>query len=306
MKVETLIVGATGQDGRFLTEKLLQQDQKVYATSRMTSSDRTKIYLEKFLNKVVVSNNWLEVLESCSIKNIYYLAGQSSVGQSYQQPREQFSSVTNEYIDLLEWIRVNNKEIKIFFAASGECFGDTSKIGPATEETKFNPINPYAYSKVFGAQVSKMYRELYQLNISIGYLFNHESKLRPEGFVVRKIIDAAKSIRDKKNNMLRLGNIGVVRDWGYAGDYVDAMFKIMQQAKLDDYVICTGKPASLYDFARTIFEYYDLPIDKYLEIDNENIRLLDAKEITGDPSKIMDELNWKPQFTYENLIQVIS
>lgn len=303
--MEALIIGATGQDGNFLTEKLIESGYKTHAVSRNLNSQKTNTYLAKYKDKVSVHTDWLELLKINNITQIYYLAGQSSVGHSFRYPREQFHTITEEYLDILEWVRAHNNAIKIFYAASGECFGDTSQVGPAIETTPYAPRNPYAYSKVIGAQISKMYREIYNLNISIGYLYNHESKLRPEGFVIRKIIDAAKSIKDKKTTMIELGNIHVVRDWGYAGDYVDAIYSIMQDATLEDYIICTGESSTLYELAGNIFEYYGLLIDNHLKISKENIREIDAKEITGNPAKLKNRYNWEPKYTYKNLVEVI-
>jgi GDPmannose 4,6-dehydratase len=235
---------------------------------------------------------------------IYNLAGQSSVGLSFLQPVETLESISIGTLNILEVLRFHNLPIKFYNAASSECFGDTNGEA-ANEETPFKPRSPYAVAKSAAFWQLANYREAYNLFACSGILFNHESPLRPKRFVTKKIIESVIDIKNGKWNELELGNVSIIRDWGWAPEYAFAMYQMLQQSQPDDYVIATGKSISLGEFVKIAFEYFDLDYKKYLKINESFIRPTDISFSKGDSSKAARKLKWEPKYVVDDVIKMM-
>jgi GDPmannose 4,6-dehydratase len=231
---------------------------------------------------------------------IYNLAGQTSVGLSFQQPAETLESISLGTLNLLEAIRFIGKPVRYYNASSSECFGDTG-ANPATETTPFHPRSPYAVAKSAAFWQVANYREAYGLFAASGILFNHESPLRPARFVTRKVVASAKRIATGSDERLQLGNLDIIRDWGWAPEYVDAMWRILQQERADDFVIATGQSCSLQDFVATVFAELGLDWRDHVDIDQGLYRTTDIMASFADPSKAAEELGWRAQFRVQDI-----
>lgn len=303
-----LICGVTGQDGAYLAKLLLEKGYDVYGGSRdaQMSSCRNLIRLsiESGVKLVSVSiNDFRSVLQTIlKIKpdEIYNLAGQSSVGLSFEQPVETLESISVGTLNLLEAIRFSNLPVRFYNAGSSECFGDTGTEA-ANELTPFRPRSPYGVAKAAAFWQVANYREAYQLHASTGILFNHESPLRPERFVTQKIVAAACRIAQGSSEILTLGNIDIARDWGWAPDYVEAMWLMLQQAEADDYVIATGKTNTLRNFIKTVFESVGLNWEEHVRTDASFFRPTDIAEGHANPSKACTRLSWKAHHTMNEI-----
>jgi len=271
---KALIIGITGQDGAYLAKYLLDKGYEVTGSSRdvMASSfaNLQTLGIRDKVKLVSVSINdfrsVFNAIQSFDPDEIYNLAGQTSVGLSFDQPVEAIESIAIGTLNILEVIRLQNKSIRFYNAGSSECFGDTGNI-PANEHTPFAPRSPYAVAKSTAKWLINSYRESYGLYACTGILFNHESPLRPERFVTQKIIAGAAKIKAGQLSKLQLGNLDISRDWGWAPEYVQAMWLMMQLDKPDDFVIATGRQESLKYFVAKAFEYFDLDWQKYVEIE---------------------------------------
>ena len=230
------------------------------------------------------------------------MAGQSSVGLSFEQPVESLESISIGTLNILESIRFSNSDIKFYNAGSSECFGDT-KDHAADENTLFQPRSPYAVAKATAFWLVSNYRESYNINASTGILFNHESPLRPDRFVTKKIIKTACQILKNKSLKLKLGNLDISRDWGWAPEYVEAMWLMLQSLKPEDYVIATGESNSLKDFIKTTFDYLNLSFDDHVISDESLVRPSDLKMGRGDPSKAERKLGWKATSKMKDVIE---
>ncbi|HDQ41343.1 MAG TPA: GDP-mannose 4,6-dehydratase [Desulfonatronum sp.] len=301
---KALILGISGQDGAYLTKFLLDKGYRVAGTSRdvqMSSfgnlvrlgvRDKVKLYS-------VSVNDFRSVLQAIirsEPDEIYNLAGQSSVGLSFDQPMETFESISVGVINLLEAIRFFSRPVRLYNAGSSECFGNTGGRA-ADEETPFRPRSPYAVAKAAAFWEVANYREAYGLYACSGILFNHESPLRPERFVTRKIVATACRIAKTGEGMLSLGNIDVQRDWGWAPEYIQAMWLMLQQDKPEDYVIATGQTHKLEDFVRVVFETLGLDWTRHVSINPDFLRPTDIMISRADPGKAARELGWKARFT---------
>jgi GDPmannose 4,6-dehydratase len=234
----------------------------------------------------------LLVLRKSKPDEIYYLAGQSSVGLSFEQPAETIQSITLGTLNMLEGCRMMEKQIKLYYAGSGECFGDTQGK-PANEQTPFFPMSPYAAAKSSAYWMVNNYRDAYGLFACTGILFNHESPLRPERFVTQKIIRAVKRIARGSNEKLKLGRLDIARDWGWAPDYVDAMWRMLQQDQAQNYVIATGTTMSLEEFVHAAFEEAGLHWQDHVVQDPSLFRPTDLAIGRADPSKAEKMLGWQ-------------
>lgn len=308
-----LVCGVTGQDGAYLAYLLLSKGYKVIGTSRDAQSN-TFSNLEKLgiKSKVILAsmalNDFRSVLQTITKYEpveIYNLAGQTSVGLSFSQPVETMESICSGVLNLLEAIRFINKKIHLYNAGSGEVFGNTLDA-PANEQTAFKPRSPYAVAKAAGYWQVVNYREAYDLFACTGLLFNHESPLRPKHFVTQKIIHAAREIAAGRLNKITLGNLNVVRDWGWAPDYVNAMWMMLQKSTPDDYIIATGHSCSLKDYVQKVFQQRNLEWEKYVEVDNSFYRLLDIEISMADVTKANTHLGWKADVSIEEAIQKMS
>ncbi len=307
-----LICGVSGQDGSYLAQLLLSRGYEVFGTSRdaQVSSFRNLHYLgienRVQLESMAVTDfrSVLQVVRKTSPTEIYNLAGQSSVGLSFQQPVETLESIVLGTLHLLEAIRLVERPIRFYNAGSGECFGDTGGIA-ATEETKFSPRSPYAVAKAAAFWEVANYREAYGLYACSGILYNHESPLRPERFVTRKIIAAAARIAAGSKEALRLGNLDIQRDWGWAPEYVEAMWLMLQQAEPRDYVIATGELHSLAEFVELGFREAGLDWRDHVVTDPDLLRPTDLKTGHGDPSLAARKLGWRAKYRMADVVTMM-
>ena len=305
-----LICGVSGQDGAYLAKFLLEKGYEVYGASRdaqMSSfNNLKKLGIYNDINLISLNiNDFRSTLQSITkIKpaEIYNLAGQSSVGLSFEQPVETLESITIGTLNILESIRFSDTSIKFYNAGSSECFGDTGGI-PANENTLFKPMSPYAVAKSAAFWLVNNYRQSYKIHASTGILFNHESPLRPNRFVTKKIISGACKCLKNKQEKLFLGNVNIYRDWGWAPEYVEAMWLMLQQDFADDYVIATGESYSLLDFIKTTFEHINLNWNDYVVTDNSLLRPTDLKYGSANPEKAFKVLGWKAKFNMKDVVK---
>lgn len=304
-----LICGISGQDGAYLSQLLLAQGYEVHGTSRDASNTgipglRTLGIAHRVtLHSMLVTDfrSVLQVLEKVQPQEVYNLAGQSSVGLSFEQPVETFESIGVGTLNLLEAIRFLKRDIRFYNAGSGECFGNTGERA-ADETTLFLPSSPYAIAKSTAYWTVANYREAYRLFACTGVLFNHESPLRPARFVTRKIIAAACRIAQGSREKLRLGNMHIVRDWGWAPEYVVAMWKMLQQDQASDYVIATGQSHSLEQFTGIAFGQLGLDWREHVEFDASLLRPADHMVARANPAKAARELPWRAQVTLPEIV----
>ena len=301
-----LICGVSGQDGAYLAQLLLSKGYVVYGGSRdaqMSSFwNLARLGIQADVRVVSVNINdfrsVLQTLLKTKPDEVYNLAGQSSVGLSFEQPVETLESISVGTLNLLEAIRFSNLPIRFYNAGSSECFGDTGSLA-ADELTPFRPRSPYGVAKAAAFWQVANYREAYQLHASTGILFNHESPLRPERFVTQKIVATACRIADGSDETLTLGNIDIARDWGWAPDYVVAMWQMLQQDSADDFVIATGQTNKLRDFIRVVFEAVGLNWQEHVQTDPSFFRPTDIAEGHANPAKAKQQLGWQASLTME-------
>ncbi|CCH56971.1 GDPmannose 4,6-dehydratase [Fibrisoma limi BUZ 3] len=309
---KALICGVSGQDGAYLAQLLLDKGYQVFGGSRdaQMASFRNleKLGIRKDVSLVSININdfrsVLQTLQKIKPYEVYNLAGQSSVGLSFEQPVETLESISVGTLNLLEAIRFSGLPIKLYNAGSSECFGDTGSA-PADEETPFRPRSPYGVAKAAAFWQVANYREAYQLFASTGILFNHESPLRPERFVTKKIVAAACRIAKGSQENLKLGNIDIARDWGWAPDYVEAMWLMLQQSQPDDYLIATGHTCKLKDFIRVVFECVNLNWEDHVVTDASFFRPTDIAEGHANPRKAKEKLGWEAQHKMEHVARLM-
>ncbi|QHW00503.1 GDP-mannose 4,6-dehydratase [Spirosoma endbachense] len=307
-----LICGISGQDGAYLAKLLLDKGYQVFGGSRdaqMASfNNLVRLGIREDIQLISVSiNDFRSVLQTLlKVKpdEIYNLAGQSSVGLSFEQPVETLESISVGTLNLLEAIRFSNLPIKFYNAGSSECFGDTGSLA-ADETTPFRPRSPYGVAKAAAFWQVANYREAYQLFASTGILFNHESPLRPERFVTQKIVAAACRIAKGSREILTLGNIDIARDWGWAPDYVEAMWQMLQHNLPSDYVIATGYTNKLSEFISVVFRTVGLEWKEHVRIDSSFFRPTDIAEGHANPAKAWLQLGWKANYRMENVAQLM-
>jgi GDPmannose 4,6-dehydratase len=304
------ITGITGQDGSYLAEFLLEKGYQVFGLVRRASSPRYD-RIEHILDRIVLVEGDLTdltslqlALETAQPDEIYNLAAQSFVGASWNQPILTSDVTGLGAVRLFEAARRVCPKAKIYQASSSEMFGHAQEV-PQKETTPFNPQSPYACAKVFAHHMAHVYRKSYGMFIACGICFNHESPRRGIEFVTRKISDGVARIKLGLSNELRLGNLDAKRDWGYAGDYVKAMWLMLQQDKPDDYVIATGETHSVREFVEIAFQVVGLDWRKYVVIDERFYRPADVPLLQGDPSKAMRVLGWKPETTFKELVKMM-
>ncbi len=307
MKV-ALVTGVTGQDGSYLAELLLEKGYKVVGIKRRTSIISTKRIDHLFDNSNFVleygnmndSGSLHRLLLKHKPDEIYNLAAQSHVRVSFETPQETSDFVAMGTLRLLEAMRNVCPGARFYQASSSEMFGDNPE-NPQRETTRLMPASPYACAKVFAHNICRNYRESYKMHISSGILFNHESPRRGETFVTRKITMAAARIKLGQQEKLYLGNLEAKRDWGFAGDYVEAMWLMLQQEVPDDYVIATGETYSVREFLNLVFEYAGLDVKTCVEFDKRLLRPHEVPLLLGDPSKAKKNLNWIPKTKLKEL-----
>ena len=305
-----LITGVTGQDGAYLAKLLIEKDYRVIGTSRdvqiasFSLLDKLNIYsgvIKESMNpgdfRSVVT-----VLSRHKPDEIYHLAGQSSVGLSFTQPAVTMDSIIQGSLNLIEAVRLLNFEAKIYNAASSEMFGNIP-VGSACEETPLKPCSPYGVAKAASYMQFSCYRKAYDMFLCTGILFNHESPLRPARFVTRKIIRAACDIYRGGDSRLILGNLNIVRDWGWAPEYVEAMHLMLQQDHPSDFVIATGKGHRLEEFLDITFRLLGFNWRDYVSIDHNLFRPLDLERSVGKPDKALECLGWSSKVELTQIIE---
>lgn len=305
-----LICGILGQDGSYLAKLLLNKGYQVWGTSRDAQiANRNNLKLLGISEEVTITSmaqsdfrSVLNALTRAEPDEIYFLSGQSSVGLSFDQPAETIESITSGTLNILEAIRFLGGNIRLYHASSSECFGDIAVNEKADELTPFRPRSPYGVAKASAHWLVANYREAYGLFCCNGILFNHESPLRPSRFVTRKIVSTAYRIANGSSERLQLGKVDIIRDWGWAPDFVDAMWRMLQQTKADDYVIATGKSHSLKDFIGETFQCLDLNWEEHVDINNDLFRPSEIIHSAGNPKKAKMMLNWSSSTQFSELI----
>ena len=311
-----LITGITGQDGSYLTELLLSKGYEVHGLIRRSSTFNTdridhlykdfhdpeaRMYLH--YGDLSVSSHLIKLLSDIKPDEIYHLGAQSHVRVSFDIPEYTADITGLGTLRILEAIRKTGIETRFYQASSSEMFGATPP--PQNEMTPFEPQSPYAAAKVYSYYMVKNYRKAYNIFAANGILFNHESPRRGETFVTRKITRAATRIKLGLQDTLYLGNLEAKRDWGYAGDFVESMWLILQQGKPDDYVIATGENHSVREFAEMVFQKLELDYKKYVEIDARYFRPTEVDVLLGDSTKAQKALGWKPKVSFDQLIDML-
>ncbi len=321
-----LITGINGQDGKYLSEFLINKGYVVHGIRRGTPQsdikDERNIHLH--YSDLTDYAEIIKIIQNVQPDEIYNLAAQSNVKVSFEKP--EYTTLTNALVPLkiLEIIRTLGleKKTRFFQASTGELFGNSHEI-PQKENTPFYPKSPYAVSKLYAFWICVNYREAYDIFACNGILFNHESPIRPESFVTRKITKAAARIKKGLQDKLYLGNLNAKRDWGFAGDYVESMWFMLQQEKPDDYIIATGEAHSVRELVELAFREVDIEIKWegeglnevgkdasdgriLVEVDPAFYRPVEANLLVGDPSKARELLGWKPRVTFEELVRMMT
>jgi len=308
---KALICGVTGQDGAYLSKLLVDKGYEVYGASRdaqaTSFANLTATGVRERVRATSVNvtdfRSVLQALERIRPDEIYNLAGQSSVGLSFEQPVETLESISLGTLNLLEAIRFTGRPIRFYNAGSGESYGNCD--APADESTPFRPRSPYAVAKAAAYWEVANYREAYGLFACTGILFNHESPLRPERFVTRKIVAAAARIARGSKEKLRLGNVRILRDWGWAPDYVDAMWRMLQQPAPEDYVVATGVSHSLEHFVDLAFREAGLQWRDHVVIDETLYRPTDLDYGRADPTKAAKALGWTARHGLADVVRLM-
>ena len=304
-----LIFGVSGQDGTYLAKFLIDKGYEVFGTSRDVENSSfenlKKININIKTYSVAINDHMsvLNVIKTVNPNEIYNLACQSSVSLSFSQPKETIESISIGTLNILEAIRFLNINTKFYSAGTSECYGNTIK--PINETDSFNPRSPYGVAKVAAFWQVSNYREAYNIFACTGILFNHESPLRKERFVTRKIIKTAFRIYKGENIKLELGNINIKRDWGWAPEYVEAMWLMLQQNEPDDFIIATGKTISLKDFVILTFELLNLNWEDHVILNEVFLRPTDILAGYSNPSKAKKILGWKAKYKVKDVIKML-
>jgi len=305
-----LITGAAGQDGTYLTELLLSKDYVVYGVpgpcpgdfgERVERSGGRLMSLEADLTDMP---SLLRAVEAARPDEIYNFAAQSSVGESWTEAVATTEVNAVGVLRLLEAIRALAPDARFFQAASAEMFGNTPQM-PQRETTPLHPRSPYAASKTYAFHVVGSYRDSYNLHVSNGIMFNHESPLRGLQFVTRKITDGVARIKHGIADQIELGNLDAQRDWGFAGDYVEAVWLMLQQDIPDDYIVATGVVHTVRDFCEAAFSHVGLDYREHVVVDPRYFRPVDVHTLYGDPTKARKVLGWEPKVTFEQLVAMM-
>jgi GDPmannose 4,6-dehydratase len=310
VKKKAFITGVTGQDGSYLAELLLEKGYEVHGLVRRSSSfntwriDAIRDRLILHYGDLVDQNSLMRTLELVQPQEVYNLAAQSHVKVSFEMPEYTANVTALGVLRLLDAIRDLGLPTRVYQAGSSEMYGLVQET-PQSERTPFHPRSPYGAAKVFGHWLAVNYREGYGLHVSNGILFNHESPRRGENFVTRKITMGIAAIKQSQASELRLGNLEARRDWGFAKDYVEAMWLMLQQAKPDDYVVATGETHSVQEFLEEAFSYVGLDWRRYVKVDAKYFRPAEVDVLLGDPSKAQAALGWKPKVSFKELVRLM-
>ncbi len=310
VKKKALITGITGQDGSYLAELLLGKDYEVFGLIRRPSIlnfERIKHIqdrIELISGDLLDQNSLTNAIKKSNPDEIYNLAAQSFVPTSWKQPVFTGEATALGVARMLEAIKAVNPEIKFYQASSSEMFGKVREV-PQTEKTQFYPRSPYGVAKLYGHWITVNYRESYNMFCCSGILFNHESPRRGLEFITRKVTNAVAKIKLGLSNELTLGNLDAKRDWGFTGDYVRAMWLMIQQDEPDDYVISTGITHSVKDLVQIAFNYVNLNWENYVVVDPKFIRPAEVKLLLGNSSKARKKLGWKHAVNFEELVKMM-
>ena len=317
MTRRALVTGITGQDGSYLAEQLIDKGYEVHGLIRRTSTFTTEridhLYLDSHLPTAKLFLHYGDLADGSGLSRllnevnpleVYNLGAQSHVAVSFQNPLYTADIDALGTLRLLEAIRMTNPEIRFYQASSSEMYGKVAET-PQSETTPFHPRSPYAVDKVYSYWQTINYREAYDMFACNGILFNHESPRRGETFVTRKITRAATRIKLGLQKKLYLGNLDAERDWGFAGDYTEAMWLLLQQDTPDDFVIATGERHSVREFAEHTFELLDLDWEQYVAVDTRYMRPAEVDLLQGDASKARRELGWKPNVNFSELVEMM-
>jgi len=312
MTKTALITGITGQDGPYLADFLLDKNYEIYGTYRRTSSPNfwrlQSLGILDQINLVPVdladASSLTEAVRVSEPDEVYHLAAQSFVGASFEAPLSTGDVTGLATCRLLEAIRHNAPGCRFYQASTSELYGNAGEA-PQNEETEFNPVSPYAAAKLYAHNITQTYRGGYDIFACAGILFNHESPLRGLEFVTRKISNAVARIKLGLQEKVYLGNLDAKRDWGYAPEYVEAMWRMLQQDAPDDYVIATGEAHSVRDFCEAAFGHVDLDWEACVEVDQRFFRPIDVNVLRGDPSKAERELGWERGTSFHHLVETM-
>ena len=308
---KALIIGITGQDGSYLADFLIKKGYQVYGTSRdsLTANKINLIKLgiqDKITLLTTSINDFRSLIMSLEISNpeiVFHLAGQTSVGLSFKLPFEAVDSIAISTLNLLEAVRFFNKKIKTFIPCSSDCFGTISKFNPAVENSPHNPKSPYGIAKSSSYYLARYYRNSYGMFVSVGILSNHESPLRGKHFVTSKLINAIKKIKNKEINKVSFGDTSIIRDWGWAPSYIEAIYKIISFEKADDFIVASGNSCSLKHFIDRAFYISGLgSATNYIENKNVEFRPNEIESTYLNPSKVKTVLNWENKFNLDSII----
>lgn len=312
MKKKALIFGITGQDGSYLANLLIEKNYLVHGVAR--KKNLTNLKKLKISHKIKVNilkknsdiNQTNKILKKM-FDEIYFCGGQSSVKDSFfNKEYETYESQVLPVQNILEFIRKSKKKIKFLYCSSSEIFGNHKNHKKLKETDRKNPVSPYALAKLTGYEIVKSYREMFNLPVFSIILFNHESPLRPETYIIKKIVSGAEKIKNKKIKKLYLGNINIKRDWGWAPEYIQGFLKAMKSKSVNDYIIATGKTISLKDVIKIVFKNYKLNWKKYIGYNKKNLRKYDIKENYADISLIKQKLQWSPKLKINHIISKIN
>jgi GDPmannose 4,6-dehydratase len=307
---KALITGITGQDGSYLAELLLEKGYEVHGLVRRSSSfntwriDHIRGGLQLHYGDLVDQNSLARTLATVGADEIYNLAAQSHVKVSFEMPEYTTDVTAMGVLRVLDAVRELGLKTRVYQAGSSEMFGLVRET-PQSEKTPFYPRSPYGVAKVFGHWTAVNYRESYGIHVSNGILFNHESPRRGENFVTRKITMGLAAIKKGKAKQLRLGNLDAKRDWGYAKDFVEAMWLILQREQPDDYVVATGETHSVREFLQEAFSYAGLDWNEFVVVDPKYFRPAEVDVLQGDPTKARTVLGWKPKVSFKDLVRIM-
>jgi GDPmannose 4,6-dehydratase len=306
-----LICGISGQDGAYLAELLLSKGYRVFGTSRdVEAGNWTSLKLLGIYDQVnllslspIDFKSVLDAFNKIKPDEVYFLAGQSSVALSFEQPVETIQSIVLGTLNMLEACRLY-PNVRLYNAGSSECFGDTT-VGAADERTNFNPQSPYAIGKSSSFWLVSNYRKAYGIHACTGILFNHESPFRPSRFVTKKIVQAAQDIANGSTEKLVLGNLNITRDWGWAPEYVEAMWLMLQKDEPEDFVIATGKSHTLADFVALVFGYFGLNWQEYVIQDPKYFRPIEHLISSSNPEKAKNKLGWEAKKGLKDIVSLL-
>lgn len=309
--MKALITGITGQDGSYLSEFLLSKGYEVYGLERRVALQNQEIRNERIRNLKInlipcdITNysSVYNAIQKVMPDEVYHLAAQSFVAESWVDPFQTLDTNIFGTLNVLESIRQLNTKIKFYFAASSEMFGNSP--APQNELTPMNPRSPYGISKLTCYQLTKNYRESYNMFCVSGILFNHESPRRGKEFITRKITEFVRGLKTDRNNVLELGNLDAKRDWGFSGDYVEMMWKMLQQEKPEDFVIGTGETHTIKEFCEEAFGILGLDYKDFVRINPKFVRPAELNELRADYSKAKEKLGFEPKIKFKDLVRLM-